>query len=205
MNLFYCESFDDLRNFQMWGRVIIKNSHLTFYLTIKIEDTLSQIGGGSLPAERIKSKCVSITPKNIGKIFRGPSCGIDSVLLLIHPNVCGQEEKAIFPNRWLLDTFVPTATPHVSTPEMGIHVKTVHLSIQYGSFLPVIQWLVWRHSLSHVLSFPVAWRARLLRRLLSISPNPTCLDCFSALSLHPRLSSCFTGWLSFYCPQRATL
>ena len=31
----------------------------------EIEDTLSQIGGGSLPAERIKSKCVTIMPKNI--------------------------------------------------------------------------------------------------------------------------------------------
>lgn len=32
---------------------------------IQIEDCLSQIGGGSLPLERIKSKCVSIKPKNI--------------------------------------------------------------------------------------------------------------------------------------------
>lgn len=32
---------------------------------VEIEDTLSQIGGGSLPAERIKSKCVTIMPKNI--------------------------------------------------------------------------------------------------------------------------------------------
>ncbi|WP_455539515.1 L-seryl-tRNA(Sec) selenium transferase [Terrisporobacter sp.] len=32
---------------------------------VNIEDTLSQIGGGSLPAERIKSKCVTIMPKNI--------------------------------------------------------------------------------------------------------------------------------------------
>lgn len=32
---------------------------------VEIEDTLSQIGGGSLPAERIKSKCVTIIPKNI--------------------------------------------------------------------------------------------------------------------------------------------
>lgn len=32
---------------------------------VKVEDTLSQIGGGSLPAERIKSKCVTILPKNI--------------------------------------------------------------------------------------------------------------------------------------------
>lgn len=32
---------------------------------VKIEDCLSQIGGGSLPLERIKSKCISIKPKNI--------------------------------------------------------------------------------------------------------------------------------------------
>ena len=32
---------------------------------VKVEDALSQIGGGSLPAERIKSKCVTILPKNI--------------------------------------------------------------------------------------------------------------------------------------------
>ena len=32
---------------------------------VQIEDTLSQIGGGSLPAERINSKCVSIAPKNM--------------------------------------------------------------------------------------------------------------------------------------------
>ena len=59
--------------------------------------------------------------------------------------------------------------------------------------------------LSHVLSFPVVCRARLLRRLLNISPNPASFDCFSALPLHPRLSSRFTGWLSFHCPQYATL
>ncbi len=32
---------------------------------IQIEDCLSQIGGGSLPLERINSKCVSIKPNNI--------------------------------------------------------------------------------------------------------------------------------------------
>lgn len=32
---------------------------------VEIEDTLSQIGGGSLPAERIKSKGITIMPKNI--------------------------------------------------------------------------------------------------------------------------------------------
>ncbi|QSX06964.1 L-seryl-tRNA(Sec) selenium transferase [Sedimentibacter sp. zth1] len=33
--------------------------------TIEIEDCLSQIGGGSLPLERIKSKCISIKPNSI--------------------------------------------------------------------------------------------------------------------------------------------
>lgn len=135
----------------------------------------------------------------------------DQMVLLIQFSYwCIQElldkrKKQSFPNQWLLERFIPAATPHVSTPEMGIHVKTANLSIQYGSFLPAIQWLVWRHSLSHVLSFPVTCRARLLRRLLSISPSPTSLDCFSTLSLHPRLSSCCTGQLSFHCPQHATL
>lgn len=32
---------------------------------VNIEDCLSQIGGGSLPLERIKSKCISIKPHNI--------------------------------------------------------------------------------------------------------------------------------------------
>lgn len=36
---------------------------------INIKDTLSQIGGGSLPAERIKSKSVTIMPKNISTQF----------------------------------------------------------------------------------------------------------------------------------------
>ena len=42
-----------------------KLSNLKDVANIEIKDTLSQIGGGSLPAERIKSKCVSIMPKNI--------------------------------------------------------------------------------------------------------------------------------------------
>ena len=42
-----------------------KLSNLNNEANIQIEDTLSQIGGGSLPAERLKSKCVSITPKNM--------------------------------------------------------------------------------------------------------------------------------------------
>ena len=32
---------------------------------VEVEDCLSQIGGGSLPTERIKSKCVTILPKNM--------------------------------------------------------------------------------------------------------------------------------------------
>ena len=36
---------------------------------INVEDTFSQIGGGSLPAERIKSKSVTIMPKNISTQF----------------------------------------------------------------------------------------------------------------------------------------
>ena len=42
-----------------------KLSNLKDVANIEIKDTLSQIGGGSLPAERIKSKCVTIMPKNI--------------------------------------------------------------------------------------------------------------------------------------------
>ncbi len=41
----------------------IKNIHS--FADVKIEDCLSQIGGGSLPLERIKSKCISIKPKDI--------------------------------------------------------------------------------------------------------------------------------------------
>ena len=42
-----------------------KLSNLKDVVDIKVEDTLSQIGGGSLPTEKIKSKCISIVPKNI--------------------------------------------------------------------------------------------------------------------------------------------
>lgn len=42
-----------------------KLSNLKDVADIKVEDTLSQIGGGSLPTEKIKSKCISIVPKNI--------------------------------------------------------------------------------------------------------------------------------------------
>ena len=42
-----------------------KLSDIKDVANVEIEDTLSQIGGGSLPTERIKSKCVTIMPKNI--------------------------------------------------------------------------------------------------------------------------------------------
>ena len=42
-----------------------KLSDIKDVANVEIEDTLSQIGGGSLPTERIKSKCVTIIPKNI--------------------------------------------------------------------------------------------------------------------------------------------
>ncbi len=42
-----------------------KLSNIKDVANVEIEDTLSQIGGGSLPAERIKSKCITIMPKNI--------------------------------------------------------------------------------------------------------------------------------------------
>ena len=42
-----------------------KLSNLKDVVDIKVEYTLSQIGGGSLPTEKIKSKCISIVPKNI--------------------------------------------------------------------------------------------------------------------------------------------
>lgn len=42
-----------------------KLSVLNKVAEIKIENTLSQIGGGSLPAERLKSKCITIKPLNI--------------------------------------------------------------------------------------------------------------------------------------------
>lgn len=111
-----------------------------------------------------------------------------------------------FPNSWMLDIFIPTATSPVSTPEMVISVKTIRLSIQHGSLFPSTQWLVQRHSLHYVLSLLVACRAMFVRRLLSISPNPTSSDHFSAPLSHPSLRSRFTTMrLAFYCPQQASL
>lgn len=54
-------------------KVIEENAHKLYekikilkdVANVNIEDTLSQIGGGSLPTERIKSKCITIIPKNI--------------------------------------------------------------------------------------------------------------------------------------------
>ena len=46
-------------------KLYAKLSNLKDAADIKVEDTLSQIGGGSLPTEKIKSKCISIVPKNI--------------------------------------------------------------------------------------------------------------------------------------------
>ena len=46
-------------------KLYAKLSNLKDAADIKVEDTLSQIGGGSLPTENIKSKCISIVPKNI--------------------------------------------------------------------------------------------------------------------------------------------
>ena len=46
-------------------KLYAKLSNLKDAADIKVEDTLSQIGGGSLPTEKIKSKCISIVSKNI--------------------------------------------------------------------------------------------------------------------------------------------
>ena len=66
---------------------------------IKIEDTLSQIGGGSLPAERIKSKCVSITPKNMSTAMLEEKLrqGANPVVARI------SEDKLIIDMRTILD------------------------------------------------------------------------------------------------------
>lgn len=42
-----------------------KIEELNLDATIKIEDGFSQVGGGSMPLETIKSKVISITPSNI--------------------------------------------------------------------------------------------------------------------------------------------
>lgn len=66
---------------------------------INIEDTLSQIGGGSLPAERIKSKSVTIMPKNIS------TQSLEEKLRAGKNPVVGRisEEKLILDMRTILD------------------------------------------------------------------------------------------------------
>lgn len=56
----------DLKKVEKNANVLFnKIENLKNVADINIEDTLSQIGGGSLPAERIESKCITIMPKNI--------------------------------------------------------------------------------------------------------------------------------------------
>lgn len=66
---------------------------------VEIEDTLSQIGGGSLPAERIKSKCISIIPKNIS------TSSLEEKLRLGENPVVGRisEDKLILDMRTILE------------------------------------------------------------------------------------------------------
>ena len=66
---------------------------------INIEDTLSQIGGGSLPMERLNSKCVSITPKNIS------TASLEEKLRLNENPVVGRisDNKLIIDMRTILD------------------------------------------------------------------------------------------------------
>lgn len=67
--------------------------------TIKVEDTLSQIGGGSLPMERLDSKCVSITPKNMS------TAALEEKLRLNENPVVGRisDDKLIIDMRTILD------------------------------------------------------------------------------------------------------
>ena len=56
----------DLKEIEKNANALVnKIENLKNVADINIKDTLSQIGGGSLPAERIKSKSVTIMPKNI--------------------------------------------------------------------------------------------------------------------------------------------
>ena len=66
---------------------------------INIEDTLSQIGGGSLPMERLNSKCVSITPKNMS------TASLEEKLRLDENPVVGRisDNKLIIDMRTILD------------------------------------------------------------------------------------------------------
>lgn len=66
---------------------------------VEVEDTLSQIGGGSLPAERIKSKCVTILPKNTS------TAALEERLRLGENPVVGRisEDKLILDMRTVLE------------------------------------------------------------------------------------------------------
>ena len=61
----YLDIYEDEINLSIAKKLYEKLSNLKDAADIKVEDTLSQIGGGSLPTEKIKSKCISIVPKNI--------------------------------------------------------------------------------------------------------------------------------------------
>lgn len=67
--------------------------------SVQIEDTLSQIGGGSLPAERIKSKAITIMPKNISTSV------LEEKLRLGEDPVVGRisEDKLILDMRTILE------------------------------------------------------------------------------------------------------
>lgn len=63
------------------------------HVEIQIDDCDSQIGGGSLPLERIKSKCISIKPKKITTaLFEKRLRGLDVVIRI-------SDDKAIFDMR----------------------------------------------------------------------------------------------------------
>ena len=66
---------------------------------VEIEDCLSQIGGGSLPTERIKSKCVTILPKNMS------TASLEEKLRFGENPVVGRisEDKLILDMRTVLD------------------------------------------------------------------------------------------------------
>ena len=86
---------------------IEKNAYILFeklkelkeVANIYVEDTLSQIGGGSLPVERLKSKCVSIKPKNMS------TASLEEKLRLNENPVVGRisDDKLIFDMRTILN------------------------------------------------------------------------------------------------------
>ena len=63
------DTSDINKNYKNTNDLFNKIENLKNVADINIKDTLSQIGGGSLPAERIKSKSVTIMPKNISTQF----------------------------------------------------------------------------------------------------------------------------------------